>query len=163
MLPVARMQAEQDAKSTSEQKGADCAQIQLMIRHGDPRSVILILYLEYACVGKSLNQSDLASTGMGISQGLTKNFDLPNPTYGAYRLGSHPFWIERGDAKVRNHPEKSVMLETACSMLKKGLVCWMGMAATLDAIATMESSKVSLEGEDPVALVPESAFKTAKK
>jgi len=36
------------------------------------------------------------------------------------------------------------------------------MAGTPDAIATFESSKVSLEGDSPAALVPASAFAMSK-
>ena len=162
MLPVQRLKAEQDAKSDMERKGAECADVQLTVRHGDPASVILIMFLEYKCLGLELKESDLGSTGMGIAQGLTKSFNVKDPKYGAYSLGRHAFWIERADGAPVSHPEHQYRLETACTLLKKGLACWLAMAGTPDAIATFESSKVSLEGDSPAALVPASAFAMSK-
>jgi hypothetical protein len=162
MLPVQRLKAEQDAKSELERKGADCADVQLTVRHGDPASVILIMFLEYKCLGLELKESDLGSTGLGIAQGLTKSFNVKDPKYGAYKLGDHAFWIERADGTPVNHPEREYRLETACTLLKKGLTCWLAMAGTPDAIATFEASKVSLEGDSPAALVPASAFAISK-
>jgi len=162
MLPVQRMKAEQDAKSDLERRGADCADVQLTVRHGDPASVILIMFLEYKCLGLELKESDLGSTGVGIAQGLTKSFNVKDPKYGAYKLGNHAFWIERADGTPVNHPEHEYRLETACTLLKKGLTCWLAMAGTPDAIATFEASKVSLEGDSPAALVPASAFAMSK-
>jgi len=163
MLPVERLKAEQSATSDVERKGASCVEIQLMIRHGDPKSVILVMYLDFKCVGVELKQSDLASAGMGMSKGLTKSFNIKEAKYGAYKLGSHTFWIERAEGSPTENPEKSYSLETTCSILKKGLVCWLGMAASPDAITALESGKVSLEGDPQSALVPASAFQLASK
>jgi len=52
-------------------------------------------------------------------------------------------------------------VETVCSVLKKGAVCWMTMAANQDALQTFENGAVKLDGEAPATLVPASAF--AKK
>lgn len=163
MLPVQRLKAEQDATSDMERKGASCVEIQLMIRHGDPKSVILVMYLDFKCVGVELKQSDLASTGMGMSQGLTKSFKIKEAKYGAFKLGSHTFWIERAEGSPTEYPEKAYSLETTCTILKKGLVCWLDMAASPDAITAFESGKVSLEGEPQSVLVPSSAFQLAGK
>lgn len=162
MLPVQRMKAEQEAKSAMERKGADCVDVQLTIRHGEPKSVILIMYLEYSCLGLEIKQSDLGATGVGIAQGLTKSFNVKDPKYGAFKLGNHDFWIERTDGSPVDHPERQYKLETACTLLKKGLTCWMAMAASPDAISTFEASKVSLEGDASVELVPASAFAKSK-
>ena len=162
MMPVQRLKAEQEAKSEMEKKGAGCADVQLTIRHGDPASVVLIMFLEYKCLGLELKESDLGSTGAGIATGLTKSFNVKDPKYGAYTLGKHAFWIERADGTPMNHPEHEYKLETTCTLLKKGLVCWLAMAGTADTIPTFEASKVSLEGDFPVALVPDSAFALSK-
>jgi hypothetical protein len=162
MLPVQRLKAEQDAQSAMERKGADCTDVQLTIRHGDPASVILVMYLGYSCLGVELKPSDLGATGVGIAQGLTKSFNVQNPTYGAYNLGSHAFWIERADGSPVDHPEHKYKLETACTLLKKGLTCWLAMAASADAITTFEASRVSLEGDAAAAIVPDSAFATGR-
>jgi len=158
MLPVQRLKAEQEAKSDMERKGVDCAQVQLTIRHGDPASVIVIMFLEFKCLGLELKESDLAATGMGVSQGLTRSFTVKDPKYGAYNLGKHAFWIERADGSPVDHPEHQYKLETTCTLLKKGLACWLAMAGSADAITTFEGGKVSLEGDPATALVPASAF-----
>jgi hypothetical protein len=158
MLPVQRLKAEQNAKSEMEKRGASCADVQLTIRHGDPASVILIMFLEFKCLGLELKEGDLGSTGLGIATGLTKSFSVKNPKYGAYNLGKHAFWIERADGTPLNHPEHEYKLETTCTLLKKGLVCWLAMAGSSDAIPAFETSNVSLEGDSPLALVPASAF-----
>lgn len=162
MLPVQRLKAEQEAKSEMEKKGAGCADVQLTIRHGDPASVVLIMFLEYKCLGLDLKESDLGSTGVGIATGLTKSFNVKDPKYGAYNLGKHAFWIERADGTPVNHPEHEYKLETTCTLLKKGLVCWLAMAGTPDTITTFEASNVSLEGDSPTPLVPASAFSLGK-
>ena len=158
MLPVQRLKAEQEAKSDMERKGVDCAQVQLTIRHGDPASVIVIMFLEFKCLGLELKESDLAATGMGVSQGLTRPFTVKDPKYGAYNLGKRAFWIERADGSPLDHPEHQYKLETTCTLLKKGLACWLAMAGSADAITTFEGGKVSLEGDSATALVPASAF-----
>ena len=158
MLPVQRLKAEQEAKSDMERKGVDCAQVQLTIRHGDPASVVVIMFLEYKCLGLELKESDLGATGLGIAQGLKKSFNVSAPKYGAYSLGKHAFWIERADGTPVNHPEHQYKLETACTLLNKGLTCWLAMAGSPDAIAAFEGSKVSLEGDPSTALVPAAAF-----
>jgi hypothetical protein len=162
MLPVVRLKAEQGAKSAMERKGADCTDLQLTIRHGDPRSVILIMYLEYKCLGIELKPGDLAATGAGIAQGLTKSFNVKDPKYGAYTLGKHAFWIERADGSPVDHPEREYKLETTCTLLKKGLTCWLAMAASPDGLTTFEATEVALEGDSSLALVPASAFPTSR-
>ena len=158
MLPVEKLKAQEGAKSDLEKRGADCAQIQLMIRHGAPRSVIVILVLDYSCVGNTINANDLAATGSGVAKGLTKNFEINDPAYGAYRLGSHNFWIERALGTSRSHPDTQYALETTCTMLKKSLVCWFALAPNIETLSTFETGAVSLEGESAAMLVPASTF-----
>lgn len=158
IMPIQRLKAEQQAQSDMERKGADCADVQLTVRHGEPTSVIVLMFLEFKCLGVELKESDLGATGMGIAQGLTKSFTVKEPKYGAYSLGKHAFWIERADGSPVGHPERQYKLETSCTLLKKGLACWLAMAGTPDGIITFEASKVSLEGDSPAALVPASAF-----
>ena len=158
VIPVQRLKAEQEATSDMERRGADCTDLQLTIRHGNPASVILIMFMEYKCLGLELKESDLGSTGLGIAKGLTRSFNVKDPKYGAYTLGKHAFWIERANGSPVNHPEHEYELETACTLLKKGLACWLAMAGTPDTIAAFEASKVSLEGDSSVALVPASVF-----
>jgi hypothetical protein len=49
-------------------------------------------------------------------------------------------------------------VETVCSVLKKGAVCWMAMAADKAGLQTFENGAVTLDGEVPAALVPATAF-----
>jgi len=70
-------------------------------------------------------------------------------------------WIERAAGAVKEHPEMKYTVETVCSLLKKGAVCWMAMAADNAHLQTFERGLVALDGEAPAALVPADAF--AKK
>ena len=158
MLPVEKLKAQEAARSDLEKRGADCAQIQLTIRHGAPRSVIAILVLDYSCVGNTINANDLASAGSGIAKGLTKNFEINDPAYGAYRLGTHNFWIERAQGTSLSHPDNKYALETTCTTLKKSLVCWFALAPDVEKLSAFETGAVSLEGESSAVLVPASTF-----
>ena len=160
MLPVEKLKAQEGAKSDLEKRGADCTQMPLMIRHGMPRTVILIMVLDYSCVGNAVNANDLASAGSGVAKGLTKNYEINDPAYGAYRLGTHNFWIERAQGTSHSHPDKTYSLETACTMLKKSMVCWFALAPDIESLSTLETGAVSIEGESSAVLVPASTFKS---
>lgn len=158
LIPVVKLKAQEGAKSNLEKQGADCTQIPLMIRHGVPSSVIVIVVLDFGCVGNAINASDLASTGLGVAKGLTKNFEISEPAYSAYRLGTHDFWIERAQGTSRSHSDKKYSLEITCTMLKKSLACWFALAPDIENLSTLETGTVSLEGESSAVLVPAKTF-----
>ncbi len=162
ILPIAQMKAEEQATNKVEKTAASCMQVALLLQHGSPRSVILTLALEYSCLGETMKQGDLAALGSGIAESVGKNVNVKDPAYGAYKLGSHDFWIERAQANPKDHPERSFTLEVTCTILKKAMVCWMGFANDKDALDTFEGGRTGLEGEPPVPLVPPSAFKERK-
>jgi hypothetical protein len=49
-------------------------------------------------------------------------------------------------------------VETVCSILKKGAVCWMAIAADDAALQSFEHGAVTLDSEVPAPLVPADAF-----
>src|SRR6185437_8312007 len=155
---VAKEQARQNAQSDDDKKGLACAQVGLTARHGTPPSVMTEAALPFDCYGQKMSQADLPGFASSASAGLEQNFDLGEPVYGSYALGSHPFWIERVRGSVKGQPEMPYTIEIACSMTKKAAVCWMTMAADDTALKTFEQSPVSLDGEDPTPLVPAGAF-----
>lgn len=159
MLPAIQLKAGETASSDAERHAIDCTQLALMIRHGTPKSVILVVVLPFECAGVHIKQSDLASVASGVSTGLKKGFEIHDPIYGAYKLGTHDFWAERSHAISKNHPELEVTLETVCSIAKDSLVCWMNLARDDEAIKVFESGLASVEDDLPAALVPASAFK----
>jgi hypothetical protein len=148
-----------DAAITEEQKkGTACIQISLTAMHGEPASVIVIVGLPFDCYGQTMSAPDLAGFGAGVAEGLKQVFDISAPVTGKYALGTHPFWIERARGNPKGHPEVPYTVETACSLLKKGVVCWTAATADADSLKAFEQAPVGLEGDEPTALVPDSVF-----
>lgn len=163
MMPVVRQKVEEGAQSEMEKRGAECTQLALLLRHPANGSSIIVIAVQYQCIGAAINENDLPAAASGVAEGMKKSFDIVDPSYGAYKLGSHSFWIERAKATPRSHPETMVTLETACTMLKKAMVCWMGFAHDQDAVRTFESGLTSLDGDPPLTLVPATAFANQQK
>ncbi len=158
-LPEVKEQAQQNAATEEDKKGAACVNIALTARHGDPASVIVAVELPFACLGQTATEKDLPGFAQGASEGLKQSFDLTEPATSNYKLGTHNLWIERSKGAPKGHPELPYTVEVACTLLKKGAVCWMTMAADDAALKVFESGRVSLEDEPAVALVPPTAFK----
>ena len=157
-LAEMKQQQSQSATSEDEKKGLACVQLALTARHGEPASVVVVIQLPFDCFGQAMSDKDLPGFAQGASEGLKQSFDITDPVYGSYTLGSHSMWVERAKGSPKGHPELPYTMEIACSLLKKGAVCWMGMAADDSALKIFESSPVALEGESPAALVPPTAF-----
>ena len=153
-----KQQQTQSATSEDEKKGLACVQLALTARHGDPASVVVVIQLPFDCFGQAMNDKDLPGFAQGASEGLKQSFDISDPVYGSYSLGTHSMWAERAKGSPKGHPELPYTMEIACSLLKKGAVCWMAMAADDAALKIFESSPVALEGEAPAALVPATAY-----
>jgi hypothetical protein len=160
-LPVVRQQVEKNATSEDEKKGIACVQVALTARHGAPSSVVVVVALPFACFGQEMSEKDLPGFAEGASEGLKSTFTISDPLYGAYSIGTHSVWIERATGTVIAHPEVKYTVETVCSVLKKGAVCWMAMIADDTTLKTFEHGAVTLDGEVPAELVPATAF--AKK
>ncbi|MGB7546801.1 MAG: hypothetical protein WBM14_03555 [Terracidiphilus sp.] len=158
MLPVVKQQQTQSATSEAEKKGIECVQLALTARHGTPASVVVIVELPFACFGQQMTDKDLPGFAEGASEGIKKTFVVSEPVYGAYMLGTHSLWIERAQGVVIGHPEAQYTVEIACSLIKKGAVCWMAMASDKAALETFEHGSVTLDGEAPAVLVPATAF-----
>ncbi len=157
-LPEVKKQQSQNASSDEEKKGIQCVQIALTARHGNPASVVVVVALPFACFGQQMTEKDLPGFGEGASQGIKRSFVVSDPVYGAYTLGTHSFWIERATGTVIGHPEAKYTVEIACSLLQKGAVCWMTMAADSTSLETFEHGDVTLDGDTSAALVPSTAF-----
>jgi hypothetical protein len=157
-LPDVKQQAQQNATSAEDKKGEACVQIPLTARHGDPTSLLVVVQLPFDCLGQAATEKDLPGFADGASEELKKRFDFSDPSYGSYSLGTHAMWIERIKGTLKDHPESAYTVEIACSVLKKGAVCWMAMAADHEALEVFEKGPVALEGEAPKALVPSTAF-----
>lgn len=157
-LPEVRQKVENEATSEDEKRGAACAQVALTARHGAPASVVVVVALPFACFGQQMTDKDLPGFASGASEGLKKSFDISSPVHGAYSLGTHNLWIERATGTLIGRPEMKYTVETVCSILKKGAVCWMAMAADDLSLQTFEHGSVTLDGESAAALVPADAF-----
>jgi hypothetical protein len=160
-LPEAQQQAQAKAGSDAEKRGAGCIQIALSARHGSPASTVVALVLPFACLGGEMTEQDLPGMAAGAVEGAGQNFNLGEPATGAYRLGAHPVWVERLTGSVKGNMGAQFTIETVCTLVKKGAVCWRVMAGTDQALATFEQGAVTLDGDAAAALVPAEAF--AKK
>jgi hypothetical protein len=119
---------------------------------------VVAVVLPFACLGAEMTDKDLPGMGSGAMEGIQQNFDVAEPLFGVYSLGSHSLWIERVKSTLKDHPEAQYTVETVCSILKKGAVCWMAIAADQAALDIFEHGAVVLDGEAPAALVPANAF-----
>ena len=62
-LPAAQQQAQQNATSDDEKRGAACTQIALSARHGSPASTVVAVVLPFACLGAEMTDKDLPGMG----------------------------------------------------------------------------------------------------
>ena len=157
-LPSVQQQVAQTAASDEEKKGISCVQVALTARHGAPASVMVVVALPFDCFGQQMTDKDLPGFASGASEGIKNTFDITGPMNSSYSLGAHTVWIERAKGTLKDHPEVQYTVETVCSILKKGAVCWMAMAADDSALKTFEHGTVTLDGEAPSVLVPATAF-----
>lgn len=159
-LPAMKERQTQSATTEEEKKGIACVQVALTARHGNPASVMVVVALPFDCFGQTMTDKDLPGFASGASEGLKKSFDITNPLHASYSLGTHSMWVERAAGSLIGHPEVKFTVETVCSILKKGAVCWMAMLADDAALQIFEHGTVTLDGEAPAALVPAAAFVT---
>lgn len=158
VLPAAKQNAEQSAKKPGQVLSVACAQVVLSAQHGKPPSVVVVAALPFACYGQPMNAKDLPNFAAGISQGLKQNFDVSDPVYGNYKLGTHKLWVERAVGIPKNETGPAYTLEIACTVLKKSAVCWMALANSAGSLRDFEHGLVALDGEPPLMLVPINAF-----
>lgn len=151
-------QPQQNAPSADERKGVGCVQVAFTGRHGDPASVVIAVQLPFACLGQTATEKDLPGFAQGASAQLKQQFAFTDTAQSSYLLGSHSMWTERSKGIVKGHPENPYTTEIACTVLKRGAVCWMAVAADNASLAAFEQGQVVLEGDSPAALVPANAF-----
>lgn len=157
-LPEVKKRQTESAKTDEEKKEIACIQIPLSARHGDPPSFLAVMALPFDCLGQIMTEKDLPGFAEGSSEGPRAVFDFGEPTYGSYSLGDHRMWIERAKGNPKGHPEMAYTLEIACSLLKKGAVCWMTVAADDQALKAFEGNSATLDGDFFTQLVPAEAF-----
>lgn len=156
-MPQAREKAAEGAKTEQEKKGLVCAELGPTAHSGG--SIILNVSLPFDCFGQTLSDRDLPGFAAGATQGITQSFDIGEPKYGSYTLGTHALWIERvqGTPKAQGAAGQYT-IEIACAVVKKAAVCWTAMATDDASMKAFEQGKVTLDGDAPVALVPATAF-----
>ncbi len=139
-------------------KGMACVQVPLTARHGDPVSAMVIIALPFQCFGQTMTAEDLPGFGSGVIDGLETTFDLLNPISATYKLAGHKLWIERVKAVPKGKTAPVETVETACTILSNGAVCWMVEAADAASLEVFEHESVTLEGSAPAPLVPAEVF-----
>jgi hypothetical protein len=157
MLPAMLQKAAREYGNETA-KMAACVQLPLTAHHGNPASAIAVVGLSFDCVGHSYTTADIPSVASNVTDSMKKNVEIDNPVDNTYTLGTHGMWIERASGSLAGHPEIKRTMETVCSVLKKGVVCWMTLAADDAALQTFEQGMVTLDGEDATALVPADAL-----
>ena len=157
-LSIEQQQAQQRLSSDEEKRGVSCIRIALTAHHGNPGSMVVAAALPSACVGAEMKDEDLPGFGTAASQGIEQSFDVTEPTIARYKLGTHSMWIARAKGNPKGQAEMPYTVETVCTILKKGAVCWMALAAEDAALKTFEHGSVTLDGEAHVGLVPATAF-----
>jgi hypothetical protein len=133
-------------------------ELAMTAKHGNPASVVVVMALPFSCYGQTMTVSDLENFGEGAAEGMKQTFDLTEPVQTTYPLGSHKVWIERATGTPKNHAESSFTFEIACTVLEKGAVCWMTMAADAASLQAFEQGTVKLDGDPATKLVPATAF-----
>lgn len=139
-------------------RGIVCVQVPLTAWQGEPRSAVVVIALPFDCYGETLQEQDLPAWGSAWIEGLKAAFNFGNPVEATYRLAGHTMWIERVKAVPKEKPATAFTLETACTLLKKGAVCWMIEAADAESLNAFEKSPVTLEGSESRWLVPSHVF-----
>lgn len=139
-------------------KGMACVEVPLTARHGNPASAIVIIALPFTCFGQTMAEDDLNGFGSGVTEGLKTTFDFLNPISATYKLAGYKLWIERVKAVPRGKTAPVETVETACTILSKGAVCWMVEAADAASLQAFERQAVTLEGSAPTPLVPAEVF-----
>lgn len=139
-------------------KGDACVEVDFTAKHGTPASTIVVIALPFACYGQTLKPGDLANFGAGAAEGLKQTFEISDPVQGNYTLGSHTVWIERAKGTPKGHANEPFHFETACTVLAKGAVCWLTMAADWHSLRAFEQAPVTLDGDTFAELVPRHSF-----
>lgn len=148
-------------KVEAPKKGNACTQVELTARHGSPPSVVVVVVLPFGCYGQPMASKNLADFASGAEEGLKQTFEVTGPVASDYSLGNHSMWLERAQGTVKGQPDAKYILEIACTVLDKGAVCWVAMAADAAHLQTFEQRAVTLEGDVFGALVPARAMQPA--
>jgi len=158
VLPAVKQSAEQSAKNPGQVLSIACAQVVFSAQQGKPPSVIVVAAVPFTCYGQAMTAQNLPGFAAGVSDGLKQDFNITQPVYGSYALGTHNFWIERAVGMTNSVPPSAYTVEMACTVLKKTAACWLGLVNEAAALRDFEDSVVSLDGEPPLMLVPVDAF-----
>lgn len=158
VVPKTANSGQAPAKSEIKPSGTACVEVPLTARHGSPSSTMVIVALPFACFGQTIPEQNLAGFGAGVTDGLKYAFDLQKPVDTTYSLAGHKIWIERMKASPKGKPAPTYTVEIACTLLRKGAVCWMVEALDEISLKAFEQSRVTLEGSPPERLVPGDVF-----
>jgi hypothetical protein len=156
-LPAMLQKAARDYGNEAA-KIAACVQLPLTAHHGNPASAIAVVGLPFDCVGHPYTASDIPSVASNVTDSMKKNIEIANPVINTYTLGTHSMWIQRASGSLVGHPEIKRTVETVCSILKKGVVCLLTMAADDAALQAFENGAVTLDDDAATALVPADAL-----
>lgn len=154
--PPQAPQRPKPSQNTPEEvrKGFGCVEVPMTARRGNPPSAVVVIALPFDCFGQTMEEKDLPDFGSGVTDGLKTTFDFLNPVSTTYELAGHRLWIERVKAVPRGKTAPVNTVETACTILQKGAVCWMVDAADAANLEAFERGAITLEGSTAKQLVP---------
>jgi hypothetical protein len=162
-LPEVKQQAAEAAKSDEGKQSANCAQMDMTLRHVSASGMIVAMALPFACYGQRLPPEDLAGFGASVASGLSQPFDIQFSLTKTFHSGSHDLWVERDQATAKADFSQSFIVETVCGLLNKAAVCWVGIVKDGGDLATFEQGQITLDGDKPTALVPAGVFTAGKQ
>jgi len=155
-----KTQPTQAPAALEQKRGSACIQVAETARHGDPSSVIVVVTLPFDCFGADNDRAGFAGVRLQRRGGPEAVFDI------SIRFTARILWAATAlDRARQGNPkgktEKQYTMEIACSLLQKGAVCWMTMAADEASLRAFEQGTVTLDGEAAAPLIPATAFDKA--
>lgn len=156
-MAAARQQVAQAAISEVEKRGITCLEMPLTARHGNPPSMLTVVDLPWSCMGIQATEKDLPGFGMGALQNLRQQFEMEEPATSTFALGHHAGWTARAKATPRG-TQLGYTIEVACTLVEKGSVCAMIVAADATTLSHFEQLPVVLDGTSFPALVPAGTY-----
>ena len=153
-----QQKTETSEASEEEKRGVGCIQIAMNAHHGDPASMITVADLPTGCMGTPMTPDDLAGFGRSAVESVRQNFELGEAVESTYLLGRHHVWEARSTATPIGAAGPVFTVETVCTLVQKGAVCWMILAAREADLTAFERGPVVLDTDPPSALVPKSVL-----
>jgi len=152
-----KLEGERDPAYMLAHRQLECQQPVLLLRHGNPPSVITVTAFPHSCT-KLEESSFVFGAALGMCSIASTKYDIRDKLQGAYKRGDATLVIERAVGSAKGHPEVNVTIERVCGWLKNAEVFWQGELRDAEAVKVFEGALTSIDGEAPSPLVPASVI-----